>query len=84
LVNAFGLKVPPDLDGLCRSADVVVLRGTPATVPPACAGALLLTGRDFAAGGAAELYRRDGRWRVVWAQNLRGARPWTKISGSGG
>jgi competence protein ComEC len=84
LVNAYGLKVPPDLDGLCRSADVVVLRGTPATVPPACAGALLLTGRDFAAGGAAELYRRDGRWRVVWAQNLRGARPWTKISGSGG
>ncbi len=84
LVNAYGLKVPPDLDALCRSADVVVLRGTPGTVPPACARALLLTGRDFAAGGAAELYRRDGGWRVVWAQDLRGTRPWTAISDSGG
>jgi len=30
-----------------------------------------------AAGGAAELYRRGGEWWIVWAQPLRGVRPWT-------
>ena len=83
LINAYSVKTPPDLDGLCRSADVVVLRGAPLAIPPACVQTLVLTGRDFAAGGSAELYRRDGGWRVVWAQDLRGTRPWTKISGSG-
>jgi competence protein ComEC len=38
----------------------------------------VLTGADFRRGGAAELYRDGpGRWRVVWAQDLRGRRPWT-------
>jgi competence protein ComEC len=38
----------------------------------------VLTGADFAAGGSAELTRRaDGGWRIVWAQDLRGRRPWT-------
>ena len=83
LVNAYGLKTPVDLEALCRSADVVVLRGEPAAAAPACARTLLLTGRDFAKGGAAELYRRDGAWSVVWAQDLRGTRPWTTINGNG-
>ena len=83
LANAYGLRTPPDLDSLCRSADVVALRGAPPATPSGCASTLLLTGRDFAIGGAAELYRRNGGWRVVWAQDLRGTRPWTTINGSG-
>jgi competence protein ComEC len=83
LVNAYGLKVPANLDALCGAADVVVLRGQPQQPAPQCARTLLLTGSDFARGGSAELYRRDGGWRVGWAQDLRGRRPWTAISGSG-
>jgi competence protein ComEC len=55
---------------------VVVLRN--AGRPANCAAKLVLTGEDFARGGAAELYRQpDGTWRTVWAQDLRGRRPWT-------
>jgi competence protein ComEC len=46
-------------------------------LPASCAGALVLTPADFERGGAAELYREGGKWRVVWAQDLRGRRPWT-------
>jgi competence protein ComEC len=43
-----------------------------------CPGKLVLTGADFERGGAAELYRQpDGGWKVRWAQDLRGRRPWT-------
>ena len=67
---------PERLDALCGSAEVVVLRND--FRPVSCAGPLVLTGRDFALGGAAELYRQSGgQWRVVWAQDLRGRRPWT-------
>jgi competence protein ComEC len=60
----------------CQWAEVVIVRG--AADPAACRGALLLTDRDFELGGSAELYRRaDGGWRIVWAQPLRGDRPWT-------
>ena len=59
-------------------------QGRPLALPAACAGRLVLTASDFDAGGAAELYRRPaGGWRIVWAQPLRGRRPWTS-SGSGG
>jgi competence protein ComEC len=34
------------------------------------------------AGGAAELYRRGGEWWIVWAQPLRGVRPWTARCGT--
>jgi competence protein ComEC len=38
----------------------------------------VLSARDFERGGSAEFYRQpSGRWRVVWAQPLRGDRPWT-------
>lgn len=64
------------LAAICASAEVVVLRDEfPAGV---CPGKLVLTGADFARGGAAELFRQPGgAWRVVWAQDLRGRRPWT-------
>lgn len=63
----------------CDWAEVVVIRGE----APPCPRALTLTQAEFARGGSAELYRTAAGWRVVWAQDLRGQRPWT-ISGSGG
>ncbi|MDP3856013.1 ComEC/Rec2 family competence protein [Phenylobacterium sp.] len=63
----------------CDWAEVVVVRGE----AQACPNALTLTQADFARGGSAELYREPSGWRIVWAQDLRGQRPWT-LSGSGG
>ncbi len=67
---------PEALEGLCRSAEVVVLRTGEAN-GPACAGRLVLGRRALAAGGAAELYRTPAGWRIVWAQAIRGTRPWS-------
>ncbi|AAK23879.1 ComEC/Rec2 family competence protein [Caulobacter vibrioides] len=68
------------LSGLCVLSDVVVVRGpAPARTPPLCADTVLLTGDDFARYGAAELYRRSDGWRIVWAQPLRGVRPWSGL-----
>jgi competence protein ComEC len=79
LAAAWNLKrpLPPGrLGALCRSAEVVVLRN--GFSPESCDAPLVLTGVDFRRGGAAELYRQpDGRWRVTWAQDSRGRRPWT-------
>ena len=66
---------PGRLEELCGRAQIVVLRND--FRPEACAAPLALTGRDFAAGGSAELYRQGAGWRIVWAQDLRGRRPWT-------
>jgi competence protein ComEC len=63
----------------CDWAEVVVVRGEAS----ACSKALTLTETDFARGGSAELYRTAAGWRVVWAQDLRGQRPWT-LSDNGG
>ena len=64
------------LQALCDSAELIVLRDD--FSPGTCPGKLLLTGEDFARGGSAELYRQpDGGWKVQWAQDLRGRRPWT-------
>ncbi|WP_421738302.1 ComEC/Rec2 family competence protein [Caulobacter sp.] len=63
---------------LCRDAEVVVLRGpAPPASPGDCQGRVMLTAEDFRAGGAAELYRRGDGWWIVWAQPLRGRRPWS-------
>jgi len=69
---------------LCRGADVVLLRGSPPAEP--CLGALVLGPEDFARGGSVEVWREPSGLRLVWAQDLRGARPWTRrseLSGSG-
>lgn len=66
---------PGRLEALCAQADIVVLRND--VRPESCAAPVVLTGRDFAAGGSAELYRSQNGWRIVWAQDLRGRRPWT-------
>jgi len=78
LAAAWNLRRPLKagrLDALCSGADVVVLRND--FRPESCAAPLVLTGRNFAAGGSAELYREGAGWRIVWAQDLRGRRPWT-------
>ncbi|WP_233243113.1 MULTISPECIES: ComEC/Rec2 family competence protein [unclassified Caulobacter] len=67
-----------ELERLCLAAEVVVLRGaTPRVLPESCRSRVLLTAEDFRQGGATELYRRHGTWWIVWAQPLRGHRPWT-------
>lgn len=78
LATAWNLKRPLKagrLDALCAGADIVVLRN--AFRPERCPAPIVLTGADFAARGSAELYRAGSGWRVVWAQDLRGRRPWT-------
>ena len=67
---------PGRLDELCASAELVILRND--FRPESCAAPVVLTGVDFDRGGSAELYRQGpGRWRIVWAQDVRGRRPWT-------
>jgi len=67
---------PGRLQQICATAEVVILRND--FPPEACPARLVLTGVDFAKGGSVELYREtNGRWRTVWAQDLRGRRPWT-------
>lgn len=78
LAAAWNLKRPLKdgrLEALCASSDIVVLRN--AFRPETCAAPLVLTGDAFARGGSAELYREGAGWRIVWAQDLRGRRPWT-------
>ncbi|RRN63161.1 ComEC/Rec2 family competence protein [Caulobacter sp. 602-1] len=81
---AWSRKTPDaeTLAGLCVRSEVVVIRApAPARMPPLCADTVLLTAEDFARGGAAELYRRPDGWRIVWAQPLRGDRPWSRPAG---
>jgi competence protein ComEC len=67
---------PGRLEALCAGAEVVVLRND--FRPETCPAKLVLTGADFARGGSVELYRQpDLSWRLTWAQDLRGRRPWT-------
>ncbi len=72
----FRKRPPPDrLAALCRGADILVSRAEIA--PGACPGAIVLGPADFARGGAAEVYAASGGWRLAWAQDARGRRPWT-------
>jgi competence protein ComEC len=77
--SAWNLKRPLKegrLPQMCGSSEVVILRND--FPPESCGAPLVLTGVDFARGGSAELYREGpGKWRAVWAQDLRGRRPWT-------
>jgi competence protein ComEC len=70
--------VDQTLPGLCDHAEVLIVRGE--ADPSTCPGALTLSASDFARGGSAELYREPRGWRIVWAQPLRGVRPWTIAS----
>ncbi len=78
LATAWNLRrplKPGRLEAMCAGAQVVILRND--FRPETCAAPLVLTGRDFATGGSAEIFREGSGWRVVWAQASRGRRPWT-------
>jgi len=78
-ISSWWGKKPPDaaqMATLCQ-AQVVVLRSDAIALPPACSGRLVLDKAAFERGGSAELWREQDRWRVVWAQDLRGRRPWS-------
>ena len=67
---------------LCRDTDLVILRTR--ALPPSglCKRALVLGPDAFAAGGSAEILRDGAGWRVVWANAVRGDRPWTRPRGA--
>jgi competence protein ComEC len=70
-------KPKPDrLSALCSGSDILLLRAD-VPVPAACERARVLRPDDFDRGGAAELFGSPGGYRLVWAQPLRGVRPWT-------
>lgn len=57
----------------CQWAEVVIVRGE----APDCPNAIVLRAADFSAGGSVELYRTPEGWKALWAQDLRGSRPWS-------
>ena len=67
---------PDRLEALCRNSDILVLRAA-VDLPGACSRDRVLTLADFEKGGSAEIYAGRTGWRIVWAQPLRGRRPWT-------
>ncbi len=70
------LKTPSadQLAALCASARLVILR----TGEGSCPGVRVIGREESARGGAAEVFRLpNGRWRISWAQDARGDRPWT-------
>ncbi|WP_439477684.1 ComEC/Rec2 family competence protein [Brevundimonas sp.] len=81
----WGRRAPSteQVEALCRSAPVVSVRATVTALPPSCAGRLVLDGTDYSRGGAVELWRERpaaaNRWRAVWAADVRGDRPWSKL-----
>ncbi|WP_426035795.1 ComEC/Rec2 family competence protein [Brevundimonas sp. DC300-4] len=76
-------KAAPDagqLAALCASAPLVSVRAVVQDLPPSCDGKLVLDGLDYAQGGSVELWRTAQGWRAVWATDVRGDRPWSRIS----
>ena len=73
-----GKKLPKlsEFDELCAPGRLVVLRSDAPW--RGCEEAFLLTAPDFAVGGSAELWRTENGWRVRWANDVRGVRPWTR------
>ena len=67
---------PERIAALCARSDILVMKAD-VGLPPACRGVLVLRPADFAAGGAAEVFRAARGWRIAWSQPLRGRRPWT-------
>jgi competence protein ComEC len=73
-----GTKAPKDqaFQRLCAHAEVMVLRSE-LGAGQSCPQATVLTGQDFARGGAVEMWRAGAGWRYRWAEDERGRRPWT-------
>ncbi len=67
---------PQAFQHLCDGAEVLILR-SPLGPGQACPSATVLTGQDFADGGAVEMWRAGAGWRYRWTEDERGRRPWT-------
>ena len=67
---------PERLAELCSRADILVLKAA-VDLPTTCRDAIVLRPGDFAAGGAAEVFKSPNGWRITWSQPLRGRRPWS-------
>jgi competence protein ComEC len=77
------LPKPARLAALCANADILILRAT-TPLPGACHDVLVLGRAAFDRGGAVEIFpAREGGWRLVWSQPLRGRRPWTLSDSAG-
>nr|WP_051257243.1 ComEC/Rec2 family competence protein [Brevundimonas aveniformis] len=76
----FGRRAPTadQVADLCAGATGVAVRAVVGALPRDCADVLVLDGTDFERGGSVELWREDGGWRGVWAQDVRGDRPWSR------
>ena len=69
---------PAEVAQACAVADILILKGD-ADLPPGCTRPRVLRPADFERGGSVEIYAaNDGDTRWVWANDLRGARPWTQ------
>ncbi|WP_298163105.1 ComEC/Rec2 family competence protein [Brevundimonas sp.] len=77
----WGKDAPGDqqLAALCASAPLVSVRAVVQALPPSCDGKLVLDGLDYQKGGSVELWRTAQGWRAVWAAEVRGDRPWSRI-----
>ena len=76
---------PPadDVEALCGgSVDIAVFRRDAA--PEGCSAGAVLTGADFTRGGSVEVYRAAKGWSFTWANDVRGARPWTRAGAGRG
>jgi competence protein ComEC len=72
------------LAALCRGSQILVIRARLDPAAP-CGQARTLGPDDFARGGAAEVFSTPNQgWRIVWSQPIRGDRPWSRTTGSGG
>ena len=65
-----------DQADLCANTDLLILKADITLV--GCDRVPVLTTQAFDRGGSAEIYRAREGWRFVWANDLRGARPWTE------
>jgi len=82
-IAAWWTKRAPKPDrqaALCEHADILMLRAT-TELPDACRDVHVIGREAFRRGGA--IFSSSNGWRIVWAQPLRGVRPWT-LSGNGG
>ena len=71
------MPAPERLAAMCARADILILRAS-APLPGACSDVTVLGRAAFDRGGSAEVFAAPGGgWRFMWAQPIRGRRPWT-------
>lgn len=65
-----------EFQAACDKAEIVILRAPRPELE--CRAKVILDAANFSRGGSLELWRlADGSWNALWAQPLRGQRPWS-------